>query len=139
MLADLSWNTLQERRLQSKTVMFDQLVVIPTTPHLIPARTPRGHNIQVLLPQSTVNAHIYSLFPCTMRIWNQLPPEVISSTSLEMFKQRLPIITSMLEIPCFKWYIRFFYLHLNLLGRHMYTHYSLKILGSPIDEPIGRR
>ena len=95
MLADLNWNTLQERRLQSTTVIFDQLVVIPTTPHLIPARTPSGHNIQVLLPQSTVNIHIYLLFPCTMRIWNQLPPEVISSTSLEMFKQRLPIITSL--------------------------------------------
>ena len=83
MLADLKRNTLQIRRLQSKTVMFHkivhQLVAIPTTPHLVPTRSSRGHKMRFLLTQSTVNAHLYSFFPSTMRIWNQLPPEVISS------------------------------------------------------------
>ena len=43
MLADLEWNTLQQRRMQSKTVMLYrviyQLVSIPVTPFLIPTRS----------------------------------------------------------------------------------------------------
>ena len=57
MLADLKWNMLQERRLQSKTVMFykivHQLVPFRTAPYLIPARSSRGRNMRFLLPQST--------------------------------------------------------------------------------------
>ena len=67
MLTDLRWNTLRERRLQSKTLVFykivHQLVVIPKAPYLIPARSSRGHNMLFLLPQSTVNVHLYSFFP----------------------------------------------------------------------------
>ena len=73
MLADLRWNTRQERRMQSKSVMFyrivHNLVAIPATPLLIPARASRGDNMRFCHPQSTVNAHLYSFF----RIWNQLP------------------------------------------------------------------
>lgn len=98
MLADLKWNTLQDRRLQSKTVMFyrivHQLVAIPATPFLIPTRASRGHTMRYLIPQSTVNVHLYSFFPSTLRIWNQLPQETVSAPSLETFKQRLPFLTS---------------------------------------------
>ena len=50
MLADLHWNTLQERRMQSKSVIFyrivHNLVAIPATPFLIPARASRRHNMR---------------------------------------------------------------------------------------------
>ena len=50
MLADLKWNTLQQRRIQSKTVMLyrvvHKLVSIPVTPFLIPIRASRGHNMR---------------------------------------------------------------------------------------------
>ena len=95
-LADLRWNTLQERRMQSKSVMFyrivHNLVAIPATPSLIPARASRGHNMRFCFPQSTVNAHLY-FFPSTIRIWNQLPEYAVSAPSLETFKQRLPFNT----------------------------------------------
>ena len=62
MLADLPWNTLQERRMQSKPVLFyrivHNLIAIPATPFLIPARASRGHNMRFCRPQSTVNAHL---------------------------------------------------------------------------------
>ena len=97
MLADLRWNTLQERRMQSKSVMFyrivHNLVAIPDTSSLIPARATRGHNMRFCRPQSTVNAHLYSFFPSTIRIWNQLPEYAVSAPSLETFKQRLPFNT----------------------------------------------
>ena len=83
MLADLHWNTLQERRMQSKSVMFyrivHNLVAILATPSLIPARASRGHNMRFCFPQSTVNAHLYSLFPSTICIWNQLSEYAVSA------------------------------------------------------------
>ena len=76
-LAGLEWNTPQQRRMQSKTVMLyrvvHQLVSIPVTPFLIPIRTSRGHNLRYAIPMSTVNAHLYSFFPSAIRIWNKLP------------------------------------------------------------------
>ena len=97
MLADLRWNTLQERRMQSKSVMFyrivHSLVAIPATPSLILARASRGHNMRFYFSQSTVNAHLYSFLPSTIRIWNLLPEYAVSAPSLETFKQRLPFNT----------------------------------------------
>ena len=94
MLSDLQWNTLQQRRMQSKTVILyrvvHQLVSIPVTPFLIPARALRGHNMRFLTPQSTVNAHLYSFFPSAIRIWNQLPSSLVSAPSLETFRDQLP-------------------------------------------------
>ena len=97
MLTDLHWNTLQKRRMQVKSAMLywivHNLVAIPATPFLIPVRTSRGHSMKFFIPQSTVNSHLYSFFPSTIRIWNQLPECAISARSLEAFKQRLPLYT----------------------------------------------
>ena len=97
MLADLEWNTLQQRRMQSKTVMLYrviyQLVSIPVTPFLIPTRASRVNNMRYAVPRSTVNAHLYSFFPSAIRIWNQLPSSTVSAQSLETFKDQLPTST----------------------------------------------
>ena len=92
MLADLEWNTLQQRRMQSKTVMLYrviyQLVSIPVTPFLIPTRSSRG--MRYAIPRSTVNAHLYSFFPSAIRIWNQLPPSTSPSTELGDIQGSIP-------------------------------------------------
>ena len=97
MLTDLHWNILQERRMQVKSAMLYRivhtLVAIPVTPFLIPVRTSRGHSMKFFIPQSTVNSHLYSFFPSTIRIWNQLPECAVSASSLETFKQRQPFFT----------------------------------------------
>ena len=97
MRTDLHRNTLQERRMQVKSAMLyrigHNLVAIPVTPFLIPVRTSRGHSMKFFISQSTVNSHLYSFFPSTIRIWNQLPECAVSAPSLETFKQRLPFCT----------------------------------------------
>ena len=79
MLADLQWNTLHQRRVQSKTVtlyrVVHQLISIPITPFLIPARVFGGHTMKFAIPQSSVNLHLYSFFPSDIRIWNQFPQQ----------------------------------------------------------------
>ena len=92
MLDELGWDTLQERRQQAKATMFYRivygLVCVPSSPFLIPTlvSTTRGHDMKFLVPQSSVNAHKYSFFPSTTRIWNQLPQQAVSAPSLEMYK-----------------------------------------------------
>ena len=94
MLADLKWNTLQQRRLQSKTVMLyrvvHQMVSIPVTSFLKTARVSRGNDMKFAIPQSSVNAHLYSFFQSAIRIWNQLPQSAVSAPSLEAFRDQLP-------------------------------------------------
>ena len=95
MLADLEWNTLQQRRMQSKIVILyrivHQLVSIPShIPYLIPTRASRGHNMRFAIPRLTVNTHLYSFFPSAIRIWNQLPDSTVSAQSLETFRDQLP-------------------------------------------------
>ena len=95
MLADLQWNTLQQRRMQCKTVMLysivHQLIAIPTTPFLIPGRSFRGHDMKFMIPQSLVNVHLHSFFPSAIRLCNQQPFFFnVSALSLETFKDRLP-------------------------------------------------
>ena len=92
MMNELGLETLQERGRYAKATIFYRivygLVCIPSTPFLNPttARATRGHNMKFLVPQSSVNAHMYSFFPSTIRIWNQLPQQVVSAPSLETFK-----------------------------------------------------
>ena len=89
MLNDLDRDTLKQRRQQAKTTMFYRVVHwLLAVPFLIPASVSatRGHNMKYLIPQPSVNAHLYSVFPSTMRIWNQLPQQVVSAPSLEAYK-----------------------------------------------------
>ena len=92
LLNDLGWEALQQRRRYAKATMFYSivygLVCIPSAPFLIPAsaKATRGHNMKFHVPQSSVNAHMYSFFPSTTRIWNQLPQQAVSAPSLETFK-----------------------------------------------------
>ena len=90
MLADLQWNTLQQRRMLSKTFMWyrvvHQLVSIPVTPFLIPTRASRGNNMIYAIPRSTVNAHLYSFFQSAIHVWKQLPSSTVSAQSFETFR-----------------------------------------------------
>ena len=76
-----------------------QLVIIPVTPFLIPARASRGHNMRFLIPQLTVNGQLYSFFPSTIPAYMEpVPSPTVSAPSLETFRDRLPSdTTSMLE------------------------------------------
>ncbi|KAK3106679.1 hypothetical protein FSP39_025024 [Pinctada imbricata] len=82
MLDHLRWRTLQERRVQAKTIMMyrivNNLVDIPTS-YLTPtAINIRGHNQKFLVPYARTSAYKYSFFPGAIRIWNSLPQSVIA-------------------------------------------------------------
>jgi len=94
MLQFLGWNSLEERRGHYSLVIMYKivhcLVVIPTTPYLLPASYDTcGHGSKFFVPSPRVNAFRYSYFPATIMSWNGLPAHIIQSPSVECFKSRL--------------------------------------------------
>ena len=90
--------TLAQRRQFMKLcfmyLVINQLVVFP--PEFIERRTLsrslRNSSVfDLQRPTCRTSAHQFSFFPHTVRLWNNLPPEVQSCGSLTTFKSNLPI------------------------------------------------
>ena len=94
-MVSLNWCPLQERRAKNKLNIFykikDNLIHAPTD-DLVPTVTPRHPN-NFSIPRSAVNAHLSSFFPSTIRLWNSLPEQAKSATSLNEFKSSVSDIT----------------------------------------------
>jgi hypothetical protein len=95
MLQELKWQTLHERRAHNKVIMLFKithgLVAIPSgPPYLIPATTvTRGHTMQFTQQNCRIQAYQHFFFPSVICLWNQLPPSVVSASTLEQFRNRL--------------------------------------------------
>ena len=95
MLDKLDWKTLQQRRKESRlNLMFkiDQhLVKIDNDKRLTkPTRYTRGASEQTYqIPRSNNDYRKESFFPRTIREWNQLPPDILSSGTLDRFKHHV--------------------------------------------------
>jgi hypothetical protein len=94
LLHDLNWPTIQHRRQLAKLIMMYRityhLIEIPSITYLIPSRSgTRGHNIRYIQPSTRVLANQYSLFPSTIRLWNNLPQTIVSSGSIDIFRHSL--------------------------------------------------
>lgn len=90
-LNELSWPTLESRRLQSSLLFLYKIqynLVYVDHSHLSPTR-----NLNFLIPQSRTQYHLSSYFPRTLRYWNSLPYQVKSSPTLDIFKNRLATVT----------------------------------------------
>ncbi|KXJ20505.1 putative RNA-directed DNA polymerase from transposon BS [Exaiptasia diaphana] len=106
LVSSLGWDTLEHRRLFNQSVLFykfhNGLINCKLPDSLMrscPQRSTRRHCLTYQQQQSTVLAHSYSFFPRTVRVWNLLPSEVVTSTTLNSFKQSaLPAIRS-LKVP----------------------------------------
>ena len=89
----LGWPPLSERRSKIKLTMMykinSNLIHIPCD-ELI--HNPRK-NDKFLIPSSSVDAHLFSFYPSTIRLWNSAPQDLKSSTSLASFKSSLEKIT----------------------------------------------
>ena len=85
----LGWSPLSERRAKIKLIMFYKIQsnqVHIATDNLI--ENPRKP-MNFLIPYSSVDAHLYSFYPSTIRLWNSLPASLKSSSSVSAFKSSL--------------------------------------------------
>ena len=88
-LKSLGWASLEERRARSKlTTLYKArtgAISIPIEDLIIPnTRTRQSSNY--FIPYSSVNSHLHSFFPSTIRLWNSIPPDIQSAASIESFK-----------------------------------------------------
>ena len=89
----LGWSPLKIRRQKIKLAMLfkinSNLIHIPRDDLVTNPRKPSRY----LIPSSSVDAHLYSFFPSTIRLWNSLPLSCQSKTSLDSFKASLEQIS----------------------------------------------
>ena len=106
LVSSLGWDSLEHRRLFNQSVLFYKFhngLVNCNFPDSLTRsstlRSTRRHCSTYWQQQSTVLAHSYSFFPRSVWVWNSLPCEVVTSATLNSFKQSaLPAITS-LKVP----------------------------------------
>ena len=97
-MASLNWVTLEERRARSKLFLLFKgrtgEVDIPTEDLLVSSRSNRNSaQSNFHIPYSSVNSHLYSFYPSTIRLWNSLPQDIKSSPNLDQFKNSISKIT----------------------------------------------
>ena len=92
-MSKLDLKPLEERRAQIKLKLFfkarQNLVEIPFT-HLENTNSKRRHG-NYAIPTSSVDSHLYSFYPNTIRLWNSLPNEAKSTQSLDVFNNGVAI------------------------------------------------
>ena len=88
-MMSLGWSPLSERRAKIKLTMFHKIknnqIHIPRDDLSPNRRKPLNYYI----PHSTVDSHLYSFFPSSIRLWNSLPDSIKSSVSPTSFKNSL--------------------------------------------------
>ena len=90
MLQHLDLPTLQQRRRHSKIIMLyrirHQLANVPTTTYITPAtRNTQHYN----LPYARTEVYKSSFFPSTIKLWNNLQPAIINSTTIPQLRHAL--------------------------------------------------
>ena len=96
LLSDLGWKPLSHRRNELRLLVFykiiQHLVDINTDSLLIPKSSihiTRSHDMRFLQPSTRINAYLYSFFPSTIKLWNQLPSKVTHLTNFTDFKDNI--------------------------------------------------
>ena len=97
-LDSLGWPSLEERRLQTKLTTLQKsrlgLIDLPTDHLTLKNRQTRlggdGPTYQRLF--SKIDSHIYSFYPHTTLLWNQLPSEVRLGDNIEAFTTHIKSI-----------------------------------------------
>ena len=94
-LKTLGWDTLEERRLQTKLSIFQKGrlgdIDIPTDHLILKTRqTRRGGDGPIYQREfSSIDGHIYSFYPSTARLWNNLPLDLRLCTKSDSFANKL--------------------------------------------------
>ena len=94
LLNDLQWDTLQTRRTIKRISiiykMEHNLIDIPLDHYIQPnTRSSRKHDSQFLQIRYSANIFGNSFFPTTIKEWNYLPPNTVSSKSLNSLQNNV--------------------------------------------------
>ena len=95
MLDKLQWSTLHKRRYISRLQMFYKIIyhhlALEVPPYFISTQRPTRyqHTLHYIIPFANTDSYKHSFFPHTIRDWNNLPIELIETSSLESFKSNL--------------------------------------------------
>ena len=92
MLRSIGWPTLESRRHISRLTQLYKIIhhhtpAIHLPPYYLPTQYPTRHFHQhhYILPSISTTAYQQSFFPKTIKQWNNLPKDVIESSSVEQF------------------------------------------------------
>jgi len=97
MIAILGWPTLQQRRTDARLVLIYRVihgyVEIPCSNYISVRPLLHSDTTAItssdLLPFCRTDTYRHSFFPAGIRLWNQLPQPIASSTTLDGFKAGL--------------------------------------------------
>jgi hypothetical protein len=120
MLQTLNWSTLEKRQLRTRIIFLDKIIhhlvaIYPT--NLLTQFDPRtrqySHSYSYRLIQTTKVSYKYPFFPRTIAQWNLLLVAAVHCTTLDSFREQIPI--SALEQ------------HFNIWTPHLYS-FNLKCI-----------
>ena len=87
MLQQLEWPTLERRRLEARATMMykiiNNLVHVDQRYLSYNLRNTHSHSLHLYHLPVRIDAYCHSLYPSSIRIWNNLPECVISSTTAD--------------------------------------------------------
>ena len=93
MIGKLGWRTLEQRRTDSRLILFYKIiygyVAIPLPSYVIPlpraSRT--SHSLAYRQISNRTDYYKYSFYPLTVVQWNSLPASIATLTDLDSFKR----------------------------------------------------
>ena len=96
MLTLLNWSSLEQRRNQAKCIMFykilNNMVSVNFNQYLQQSTShTRGHSTRFIQMQARVDVFLYPFLPSTIRLWNSLPADIVSSSTIDEFKSKLTL------------------------------------------------
>ena len=96
-MENLGWVPLQERRARNKLNLLykakHSLVDIPTEGLKPSFQRTRGSSLNYIVPSSSVDSHLHSFYPSSIRLWNSLPADVKSASTATVFKNKITQLT----------------------------------------------
>ena len=106
MLNTLNWPQLTKRRLHARLVMMykitHHLVAIPSSTILIPSdsRTRKHHSQTFRHIYTPKDSYRFSFFPYTITHWNLLPTTVVTTQTVDSFREQLTYNVTCFSTDC---------------------------------------
>ena len=99
MLNSLKWPSLEQRRNQAKCIMFYKILnnIVSVNFHQYLQQSElntRGHHLKFIQLQARVDAFLHSFLPSAICLWNSLPAHVVSSSTIDTFKNQLTLLNN---------------------------------------------